>query len=147
MRLRTKIFALTAVPVVVLIGTVAFAVRAERSTDASLRLVQHTYQVKETLNAVFDDLVDAETGMRGYLLTGQDAFLAPYTEGSGRLGDDLDRLSFLIRDNAVQVRRERDLRLLASERLRILETLRPFAPISETQHPARVDPDPGGGRR
>ena len=138
MRLRTKILALTAIPVVVLIGAVAFAVRTERSTDASLRLVQHTYQVKENLNAVFDDLVDAETGMRGYLLTGQDAFLAPYTEGSGRLGNDLDQLSFLIRDNAVQVRRERDLRLLASERLRILETLRPFAPISEAEHPARV---------
>ena len=138
MRLRTKILALTAIPVVVLIGAVAFAVRTERSTDASLRLLQHTYQVKENLNAVFDDLVDAETGMRGYLLTGQDAFLAPYTEGSGRLGDDLDRLRFLIRDNAAQVRRERDLRLLSSERLRILGALRPFAPISETEHPARV---------
>jgi diguanylate cyclase (GGDEF)-like protein len=138
MRLRTKILALTAIPVVVLIGAVAFAVRTERSTDASLRLVQHTYQVKENLNAVFDDLVDAETGMRGYLLTGQPEFLAPYTEGSGRLADDLDRLSFLIKDNAVQVQREQDLRLLASERLRILETLRPFAPISEREHPAHV---------
>ena len=138
MRLRTKILALTAIPVVVLIGAVAFAVRTERSTDASLRLVQHTYQVKENLNAVFDDLVDAETGMRGYLLTGRMRSWRPTPRARVASATTSIGLSFLIRDNAVQVRRERDLRLLASERLRILETLRPFAPISETQHPARV---------
>lgn len=147
MRLRTKIFALLAVPAVALLGTVAFAFGAQRGSDASLLLVEHTYQVKETLNAVFDDLVDAETGMRGYLLTGRDSFLTPYTEGTAVLGHDLDRLAFLVRDEPLQIRHLRDLRLLASERLRILEMLRPYAPIDAVKTFERVDPILEDGRR
>ena len=140
MRLRTKILALMAVPVVMLAGTVAFAVGAERSTTESLRLVEHSYQVKDTLRVAFADLVDAETGMRGYLLSGSADLLAPYENGSARVTHDLDRLAFLVQDNPDQLQRLNDLGLLAPERLRILAQLRPYAPITETPHPERVDP-------
>lgn len=140
MRLRTKIFALLAVPVVILIGTVAFAFRAERSTDSRLRLVEHSHRVKETLSTVSNDLVDAETGMRGYLLTGDTEFLAPYTEGSVWLASDLDRLGYLVRDNRAQGERQRQLRTLSFERMRVLGKLRAFAPITETRDPGRVGP-------
>lgn len=125
-------------PVLVLSATVAFGFRAERSTTQSLRLVEHTYEVKDTLGAVFDDLVNAESGMRGYLLTGSEDFLAPYEEGTAHLSQDLDRLTFLLRDDPNQSRRLNDLRLLAPERLRILAQLRPFAPITEVHNPHRV---------
>jgi diguanylate cyclase (GGDEF)-like protein len=146
MRLRTKILALLAVPVVILVITVAVALRAERATDESLLLVQHTFQVKETIGTVLDDLVDAETGMRGYLLTGRDDFLTPYTDGTATLANDLRRLAFLTQDNPAQVRRVSNLRLLSSERLRILEQLRPFAPITAARHPGLVDPILEDGR-
>jgi diguanylate cyclase (GGDEF)-like protein len=139
MRLRTKILVLMTVPVLVLAATVAFGFQAERSTTESLRLVQHTYQVKDTLEALVEDLVNAESGMRGYLLTGEDEFLAPYDEGTARLNQDLDRLAFLLRDDPTESRRLNDLRLLTPERLRILEQLRPFAPITEAGHPNQVE--------
>jgi diguanylate cyclase (GGDEF)-like protein len=140
MRLRTKILVLMTMPLLILVATVAFSFRAERSTTESLRLVQHTYQVKDTLEAVVEDLVNAESGMRGYLLTGEVAFLGPFNEGTTRLHQDLDRLTFLLRDDPTESRRLKDLRLLTPERLRILEQLRPFAPITEVRHPHQVDP-------
>ena len=95
MRLRTKIMALLAVPVILLIALVGVAFRAERSTTQSLGLVEHSYQVKEVLGLVFDDLVSAETGMRGYLLTGKEEFLTPYTDGTAALRNDYARLTYL----------------------------------------------------
>ena len=38
----------------------------------------HTYQVIESLRQVLDDAQDAETGQRGFILTQQIRFLAPY---------------------------------------------------------------------
>jgi diguanylate cyclase (GGDEF)-like protein len=146
MHLRTKILALIAAPVVILIATVAVAVHTEGSTDDRLRLVEHSHQVKETIGAVLDDLVDAETGMRGYLLTGEDEYLAPYVAGSARLSHDLERLGSLIRDNPGQMRRLTDLRLTATERLRILGQLRRFVPITGVHHPRRVQPILEDGR-
>jgi diguanylate cyclase (GGDEF)-like protein len=146
MRLRTKILALLAMPMLILSLTLALAFRAERSTDSSLRLVTHSYQVKETLNAALDDLVDAETGMRGYLLTGRDDYLAPYRDGTARLTSDVAQLQLLVADNPEQIRRLRDLQLLSSERLRILQQLRPFAPIAEAPRPERVTPILEDGR-
>ena len=100
MRLRTKIMALLAVPVILLIALVGVAFRAERNTTQSLGLVEHSYQVKEVLGLVFDDLVSAETGMRGYLLTGKEEFLTPYTDGTAALRNDYARLTYLTRGDA-----------------------------------------------
>jgi diguanylate cyclase (GGDEF)-like protein len=146
MRLRTKILALLVVPVVLLMALVGVAFRAERSTTQSLTLVEHSYQVKATLGLLFDDLVNAETGMRGFLLTGKDEFLEPYTDGTAALRNDYSRLSYLIRDDPDQVRRLSDLHLLSSERIRVLEQLRAFAPIAAVRHPGGIAPILEDGR-
>ena len=39
---------------------------------------KHSYEVQRTLDETAARLVDAETGQRGYLLTGNDAYLEPY---------------------------------------------------------------------
>ena len=44
----------------------------------SAGMVEHTLIVRETANTVLNSLVDAETGQRGYLLTGDPPFLEPY---------------------------------------------------------------------
>ena len=46
--------------------------------------VAHTYEVIDQANSILASAVDMETGMRGYLLAGQEGFLAPYTSGSKR---------------------------------------------------------------
>ena len=42
---------------------------------------EHTYVVLETLDTALTAMVDQETGLRGYLLSGDDKFLDPYHKG------------------------------------------------------------------
>ncbi len=66
------------VAIAVLILTGALAVRQYvRFTEASAS-VDHAYAVIHTLDLLIQRLVDAETAYRGYLLTGDRAFLQPH---------------------------------------------------------------------
>src|SRR5262245_41640335 len=53
--------------------------RSLQSRSGSAELVAHTHQVLEQLNGILSSLKDAETGQRGFLLTGEERYLEPYT--------------------------------------------------------------------
>ena len=53
---------------------------------AALTLESSTIQ--DDIAKVQKDLTDMETGQRGYLLTAEPAYLQPYTDAKGRIGDD-----------------------------------------------------------
>ncbi len=79
------------------VGVVAY-----RSSDALIdnsRRVIHTHEVLEDLARVISLLKDAETGQRGYLLTGRDAYLEPYEASLGAIPRTLDELRTLTSDN------------------------------------------------
>lgn len=61
--------------------------------------VNHSYRVLRTIQTVFSKTQDAETGVRGYVITGDEAFLEPYRKATLHLRFDLERLRFLTRDN------------------------------------------------
>ncbi|WP_253279972.1 CHASE3 domain-containing protein [Phaeobacter sp. 11ANDIMAR09] len=63
----------------------------------------HTYKVIATANDIIAAAVDMETGMRGYLLAGQEAFLEPYNAGGARFGELVAGLSDTVSDNPTQV--------------------------------------------
>ncbi len=65
--------------------------------------VEHTYKVIMQANEILGAAVDMETGMRGYLLAGQDAFLDPYKSGGKRFNDLVASLSKTVNDNPAQV--------------------------------------------
>jgi len=46
------------------------------------------------------DVVDRETGQRGFLVTGKEEFLEPYYAGDKRLGDDIEKLHTLLEGDA-----------------------------------------------
>jgi PAS domain S-box-containing protein len=53
---------------------------------------KHTFQVISLADALLLALKDAETGQRGYALTGDEAFLAPYLAVRGGLSGQMDEL-------------------------------------------------------
>ncbi|UHC18810.1 CHASE3 domain-containing protein [Methylobacterium currus] len=72
--------------------------------------ITHTLTVDRTLMQVLADLLDSETGQRGYLLTGDPAFLVPYTAGQARIAAELPVLDAELRASPTQEARLRALR-------------------------------------
>ncbi|MFY7912376.1 MAG: sensor histidine kinase [Emticicia sp.] len=82
--------------------------------------VTHTYQVRFMNKELIKILVDAETGQRGFLLTGNENFLEPFTESEGSIDSTLNQLSYLIKDNNIQSKRLDSIKLLTDLRLKAI---------------------------
>jgi len=65
--------------------------------------VEHTYEVIAKAQALVAAAVDMETGMRGFLLAGDNDFLAPYNTGKVAFYNLIDSLSSTVSDNPAQV--------------------------------------------
>ena len=83
--------------------------------------ITHTHEVLEATQALFSSAQDAEIGQRGYLLTGDMAYLAPWRAATGRLPGDFTRLKGLVADNPVQLARVAQLETVMNRRLAILD--------------------------
>lgn len=81
------------------------------------RLVGHTYLVRAEFARLIAALTDAETGQRGYLLTGEDAYLAPYRAALDEIKDLLDDVRRLTADNPSQQRRVAAMEPLVASKL------------------------------
>lgn len=62
----------------------------------------HTREVLDELNAVGSSMVDQETGVRGFLVSGDEKFLEPYHKGGKAAATAVDKLKALTADNAEQ---------------------------------------------
>ena len=67
--------------------------------------IGHTYQVKLQLHHILSDMIDAETGQRGYIYTGDPEFLEPYNKTVDKVERELLALIELVGDNPEQVQR------------------------------------------
>ena len=65
-------------------------------------LVERSHEAISMSDQVLSDLRDAETGQRGFLLTGSDDYLEPYTLGVAAVAKDLDALADLTSANPNQ---------------------------------------------
>jgi len=96
MRLRRRIQLLFVALFVVLAAQVGIDTWAEHARDDASRTINdQLVPARDQLAALLTSLVDQETGQRGYLLTGKDSFLAPYTTGKKQAADSLRRLETL----------------------------------------------------
>ncbi len=80
-----------------------------------IQWVEHTDRVINNLNETSKLTVDLETGMRGFLITGDEHFLDPYEVAKPRIIADLRNLQELVKDNPEQVDRLKRLEALQVE--------------------------------
>ncbi len=85
------------------------------------RSVSHTHQVLTELEATLSTLKDAETGQRGYLLTGEERYLEPYHSAIARINEQVVGLQQLTADNNLQQQRIRNLKIAIDSKLDELE--------------------------
>ena len=75
------------------IALIAFVTyQALRAREGAAARVTNTLEVIQQLEAVRSSLIDAETGQRGYLLTGEERYLEPFNEARGSLPSEIAEL-------------------------------------------------------
>ncbi|KHJ38561.1 putative periplasmic ligand-binding sensor domain protein [Pedobacter glucosidilyticus] len=108
--------------VVLIISSVASFISI-RQLQSSNAMVAHTKDVLDASDKILSDLKDAETGQRGYLLTGKESFLEPYFNGLKSLPGSLKVAIDLSQDNPVQTQRFEELSSIIDIRLNVLTKL------------------------
>jgi methyl-accepting chemotaxis protein len=86
--------------VIVIVGATAYQ-STVKLTDTA-QWVTHTHKVRTALADLLSALQDAETGQRGYLISGEERYLAPYQAGVNNSELHLRKLKELTVDNAAQ---------------------------------------------
>ncbi|MGI2908664.1 response regulator [Tolypothrix sp. VBCCA 56010] len=104
-KIGTKIGASFAVSLVsfTVIGLLIY--RSATQTIETTRWQTHTYEVLANLENFFSTLKDAETGQRGYLITGSEDYLQPYNAAIPVLETKINQLRRLTVDNPSQQQR------------------------------------------
>ena len=81
----------------------------------------NTYEVLSRLDAVLTSLIDAESGERGYIITGEEQFLERYHSAVRRLAQEVKQLREVTADDLHQQRRLDALEPLTTARLAMLQ--------------------------
>ena len=64
--------------------------------------VEHIHAELLGIERLYSTAVDAETGQRGYLLTGEERYLEPYRQALSRVGQEREQLHSLLADDPAQ---------------------------------------------
>lgn len=79
--------------------------------------VDHSNEVRMMNDDVLIDILNIETGTRGYVITGNELFLEPYIKSANKIHQNLDRLKKLSRNNPSQLIRIKVLKEFVDKRL------------------------------
>ncbi|MCD9186937.1 MAG: CHASE3 domain-containing protein [Pyrinomonadaceae bacterium] len=108
---------LLAIGLLVILGF--FSYQSVKATNNAIEWEMRTQQVLQALNDSLINLVDAETGVRGFVITSNETFLEPYLKAEQDSSQNINRLRELLKDNPEQLQRLNNLENLFNEKLRI----------------------------
>ena len=112
---RRQLAWLLGLAVVLAIG--ALSLGQQRRSAAAAAAVHDALQVRELISDTLSSLKDAETGQRGYLLTRDEAFLAPYENARRSLPEQLGSLAALVGGDPEQLASALTIERLSREKL------------------------------
>jgi signal transduction histidine kinase/AmiR/NasT family two-component response regulator/flagellar basal body-associated protein FliL len=98
--LKIIILVVEAILLVTLVSGTSFWAFSEIKDAAQSR--KHTYEAINHADNLLSELKDAEVGQRGYLLTGNEAFLEPYNAVHDSVSSHLEQLRPIILNSAAQ---------------------------------------------
>jgi signal transduction histidine kinase/CheY-like chemotaxis protein/CHASE3 domain sensor protein len=102
------------------------------------QLVNHTNEVLIEAENIISTLKDAETGQRGFLLTGEPDFLEPYNGAYKKTSRSLLALMALTAENPVQQKNLREVKALYEARFGTMEKI---LELSKEERNSKFDPD------
>jgi signal transduction histidine kinase len=114
-------------PVLLLIAAIIvflnawWAFQAVRTLATNAYWLAHSWQVVHQVERVLGSAVNGETGERGYLISGMNSYLEPYTTARQELPAELAHLQSLTSDNPAQQARTQELRATLQRRFGVLQ--------------------------
>ena len=118
---ETLVRFLPAIAAIILVAILSY--RAHLDYVAGGQQVAHSIEVMAQLHGLLATMKDAETGQRGFILTGEDRYIAPYMHASAVWEGKIAAVRALLSGNAEQERRLLALEHLCAEK---------FAELSRT---------------
>lgn len=83
--------------------------------------VTHTYDVINEANLLFFSLQDMSIAQRGYLLTGNEAFLVPYHQSTKTLQEHFSRIFVATKDNQRRIKQLEILKVIFDEHRQLMD--------------------------
>jgi PAS domain S-box-containing protein len=117
---QRRVLALVPAVLVLLVGALAYDQAG--NVIADVQEVGRSHSVIEGSEALLVRAVDAETGQRAYLLTGQETFLEPYRGARADIDRSLDSLRLLTRGEPAQQARLTTIARVVPERFALLDS-------------------------
>lgn len=115
MRTSRKLATAFLLVIAVAFATSALTWRNLSALEQNNQWTDHTHKVIAQASAIGAAMVDAETGIRGYLISGADNFLEPYRSSGKAFRSALDEAKRLTADNPSQQKRLEQIDRVASE--------------------------------
>ena len=117
---KTLIGFLLAVAAVAIIALLSY--QSLQATTASAANLTQTIEVLGRLESLLSTVIDAETGQRGFLLTGEESYLAPYTDAKDALPEEIKSMRALLVNRPEQRRRLDELESLTNLKMAELDS-------------------------
>ena len=138
LRTHRGLVATVALSFAFLLASAAIVWTVARSAAEADRLVLHTLEAKQRINAILTLVTAAESAQRGYLLTRDAELLAPYTAAQTSIPRELPALRQLVSDNPSQLTRVDELAATVASRFAAMEDTLQLLNQNRPEEAARV---------
>lgn len=108
------------IPVISLLIALATSIVLQREIATAQNPINHAEQILEETNLLTKTIIDAETGVRGYDLTQEPAYLEPYQAAVSELPGSFGRLNQLVKDGQ-QRQRLQSIQSLSRQQMQVLQ--------------------------
>ncbi|MGH2819431.1 MAG: ATP-binding protein, partial [Actinomycetota bacterium] len=122
--LRGKGLVVVALPVIALLVSVGPLFAAQRGATRAQAAARRVLQVRDQIRTVEVLLLEAETGIHGYVLARRERFLRPFSDAFLRMYSAIRRLQGLVGENPSQLIRAQRISFLTGQELELLAKLR-----------------------
>ncbi|WP_142849159.1 methyl-accepting chemotaxis protein [Telmatospirillum sp. J64-1] len=115
LRIRVKLTLSFAVLVGLILLSSLLSFGSLSSIERNTQTTEHAYEVLNAASGIVDGIINQENALRGYLISAEESFLAPYAPGQQMFQDSLARTKVLTAGNEIQQQRLAELEAAAAE--------------------------------
>ncbi len=108
--LDKKILAGIVICTAILLAVAFISFKNSEKFKETSQSVNHTHEVLYEFEQVLVTCVNAETGERGYIITGDEGYLEPFNNSESKIFEHLDKVSELTKDNLLQQKNIKEIR-------------------------------------